>query len=374
VENLSDLHRSGEKVASEPPVCIGQARVLCDDVQRVLAYQDVMPRPVIIDYLKTLFGLHIGLYTLRLSRQLTGWIRDRRAHDACRNCPVQGTKPRPFEGCPYQQTFVVDMGGDFRSQMAALAQQSAAMEYGRLNDLIKALFTMNQLLRHARDRAELGVPDKPTEVLRFLENPTADFDADFRAHLRQLRELNGGSEKDGEQITSEEQAILDAGLSPFDTYIEIITHVRQKHHLQYLHQMMDKLLQKNTPFGALTQGKSASNPRRWNLGGRLLEVFVQLAVLRWTDRDGRKMFYSEPILIEDFLHWMEARYGFVIAGSLTGEGRRPITLEEHRAFRENAKALKDRLREIGFYDDVSDAYNVQTIQPRYPIDQRKGKA
>lgn len=49
-----------------------------------------------------------------------------------------------------------------------------------------------------------------------------------------------------------------------------------------------------------------------------------------------------------------------------------MTLEEHRAFRKNLRDLKDRLREIGFYDDLSDAYNAQTIRPRYRLDQVHG--
>ena len=31
------------------------------------------------------------------------------------------------------------------------------------------------------------------------------------------------------------------------------------------------------------------------------------------------------------------------------------------------RAFKDRLREIGFYDDLSDAYTAQTIRPRYEL-------
>jgi hypothetical protein len=147
--------------------------------------------------------------------------------------------------------------------------------------------------------------------------------------------------------------------------------VRGRHHLTYLVQLLDKLLQKNTDFGALAQSKSQTNDRRWVFGGRLLEVFVQLSVLKWREKDGQKSFYSEPVLIEDFLGWLEARYGFVIAGARLTGGRQPVTVEEHRAFRDNVRGLKDQLREIGFYDDLSDAYNAQTIRPRYPIDQRK---
>jgi hypothetical protein len=44
------------------------------------------------------------------------------------------------------------------------------------------------------------------------------------------------------------------------------------------------------------------------------------------------------------------------------------TLAEHSAFRENVRQLKLQLREIGFFDDLSDAFNAQTIRPRYTID------
>lgn len=366
VQELPEFHVGPDKVAPSPPLCSGQSRVLCDDVQRLLVYQDVIPRTVMIDYLKTIFGLHMALFTSRLARQLTGWVRDRQAHPTCLNCPVYGNHKEPFSQCPFPQSFFVDMGGDFRSRMAQLAQDSASAEYGRLIDLIKSIFTMNQLLRYANEDKGVGVADDPREVLSLLRNPPAQFDADFRAKLKQLRTRN--EDPEGQKISAEEESILSSSLPPFELFIELITHSRQKHHLNYLTQMMDKLLQKNTEYGALVQGKSSSNPRRWQLGGRLLEVFVQLAVLRWHDGPPKR-FYTQHILIEDFLPWMEARYGFVIGPPRQpGAPHRPVTIEEHRAYRENVRALKDRLREIGFYDDLSDAYNAQTIKPRYAIE------
>lgn len=368
VEGLPDLHPSSERVASAPPTCLGQARVLCDDVQRLLSYRHAVPRPVMIDYLKTIFGLHVATYTLRLSAQLSGWIGDKAPNQTCLACPVHGSHAQPFADCPYKLSFTIDMGGDFRSRMAQMAQESVSEAHGKLLDLIKALFTVNQLLRYARDERSLGIPDIPAEVLKILREPGPDFQPDFRARLKQLRTENESAE---EELSPEIRAIFDSGLPPFDIFIELVTHIRQKHHLDYLTEMIDKLFQKNSESGAMVQGKSRNNPRRWHLGGRLLEVLVQLAVLRWSEKDGKKLFYSEPILIEDFLLWAEARYGLVIGGSKLGEGRVPVTMEEHRAFRDNVRALKDRLREIGFYDDLSDAYIAQTIRPRYPIDDRK---
>jgi hypothetical protein len=366
VEDLPDMYPSDEKVTEYAPICIGQARILCDDVQRILAYRDEVPRPVMIEYLKAILGLHLGQYTLRLARQLPGWIAAKQAHAACRNCPVHGQTASPFAECPYTVSLTVDMGDDYRSRMAQLAQESAAAEFERLVDLVRAIFSMNQLLRYAREER---VNDDPMEVPSILGNPPELFESDFKALLKQIIQLNS----DDEEIPPEIQALQVSGLSAFETVIEVITHVRQKHHVSYLVQMADKLLQKNGPFGALVQGRSSRNPRRWHLGGRLLEVFVQLAVLRFDEVEGQKRFYTEPILIDDFLGWVERRYGFVVAPATTPGGRQPLTLDEHRAFRENVRGFKDRLREIGFYDDLSDAYNAQTVKPRYHL-RRKGKA
>jgi hypothetical protein len=363
VQDLPKLVPSNiDQVATNSPTCIGQARVLCDDVQRLLAYRDVVPRPVMIDYLKTIFGLHVALYTLRLSRQLAGWLKDHRANPTCIDCPVHGDRRFPFESCPYTQSFTVDMGGDYHSRMAQISQQSALAEYGQLIDLIKSLFSMNQLMRFAGDN---HIDADPRAVPEILDAREQGVDQYFNYRLGELRRKNHGDEQ---SLTADEEAISRSGLSPFDTFIELIMHVRQKHHMKYLVEFMDKLLQKNSDCGALIQGKSVNNLRRWHLGGRLLEVFVQLAVLRWKDGGPGKVFFTEHILVEDFLEWLEARYGFVIGTPSTQHGRRPITLEEHRAYRENIRALKDRLREIGFYDDLSDAYNAQTIQPRYRLE------
>lgn len=367
VEEIPDMYPSDEKVAPFPPTCVGQSRLLCDDIQRILAYRDEVPRPVMIDYLKTILGLHLGLYTLRVGRQLAGWIADKQSNPTCRECPVRGHSASPFAECPYQVSLTVDMGADFKSRMAQIAQGSASAEYDGLLDLIRAVFSMNQLLRYAREE---HLKDEPFDVPSILGSPPEGFESDFKATLKLIISQNS----DDEEVPPEIRAILDSGLSSFETLIELATHVRQKHHMTYLVQMVDKLFQKNSPFGALVQGRSTSNPRRWHLGGRLLEVFVQLGVLRFDDGpDGSKAFYTEPMLIDDFQKWIEHRYGFVIAPATKGGGRQPVTLDEHRAFRENIRALKDRLREIGFYDDLSDAYNAQTVRPRYQL-ARKGTA
>jgi hypothetical protein len=366
VEDIPQLFPSETKAAPYAPICIGQARMLCDDVLRLLAYQDCVPRSVMIEYLRAVVGVHTGLYMLRIARQLEGWIADKAAHPSCRNCPVQASNPKPFEGCPYNGgKFVVDMGTDFRSRMARMSQESAAEEYGRMAGFTRSAFVMNQLLRYATHARHPG-KDSPMDAVGILASPPPDMEGYFGARLADIKEASTRGEG---TLKPDEQALFDYDMSSFDRFIEVILHERHGHHREELRKFLDKVFQKNTEYGSLAQGKSASNPRRWHLGPRMLEVLVQLAVLHWEEKDGKKQFFTEPMLIDDFVQWVEARYGFVIAKTGNDAG---ATVSEHAAYRENMRQLRVQLREIGFFDDLSDAFNAQTLRPRYAIDQRSG--
>ena len=119
-----------------------------------------------------------------------------------------------------------------------------------------------------------------------------------------------------------------------------------------------KRLDQLSRYGALVQGKSRANPRRWHVGGRTLEVLVQLAVLKAKETPEGRHFETEPILVEDFLTWVERRYGFVIAPGVTPAGRKPVSLDEHRAFRENV--VVQRVRQ-SFHDRLGQRGDPQTV-------------
>ena len=69
------------------------------------------------------------------------------------------------------------------------------------------------------------------------------------------------------------------------------------------------------------------------------------------------------MLIDDFMGWLQRRYGFVIYAPM----HRSVPPNEQEAWRSNERALRERLHQIGFYTDLSDAYNSQTLRPRYPV-------
>ena len=65
--------------------------------------------------------------------------------------------------------------------------------------------------------------------------------------------------------------------------------------------------------------------------------------------------------------FVRERYGIYIDQLPRGDGFATTSIEDRRALRDNARAFIGRLREVGFYRDLSDAYVTQTITPRYRI-------
>jgi hypothetical protein len=64
---------------------------------------------------------------------------------------------------------------------------------------------------------------------------------------------------------------------------------------------------------------------------------------------------------------LRERYGLYIDQLPPGEEFGAPSIEDRQALRLNVQAFTARLREIGFYRDLSDAYVTQTVVPRYTI-------
>ena len=365
---------SGSHDMLEAPLCLGQARLLCDDLRRLLVYENHVPRSVMIGYLRTAIGFHLGLYLLRLFRQLTGWVQDQGAHPACLNCPVTANRPHPFGACPYafqnpqaaghlhQQEILLDMGEDHTSHMAQLSMDNCAAVYDTMNQYVPAVFLVNQLFQYARSNAyqkrfPAAQPQTVMEVLRLLENPPQGMSEYFSQRIDSILPNGQGEERPEVRSIYEMQ-----DLPPWETFIELVALERTYNYRRELTRQLDAVFMKNQDTGLLRQGKGKANRRRWYLGSRLLEFLVQIAVLQPEGSGAGTHFVSRPILIDDFVGWLRARYGLVIMPDWPD-----ATIEDNQAFNANLNHLKRRLREIGFYTDLSDAYNTQTIRPRYPI-------
>lgn len=370
VEDAPDTKSGRESFA---PLCVGAADLLAEDIQRLLFYQRFIPRSVMVDYLKILIAFHLGLYHLKLLKLLPALVRKKGSDPTCAAgaCPMDAKSPdNPFGDCPYRVGLLVDVAGQPGTPMAARAVRSADTHYRRIPPFVRAYFATKKLDEFATDLVRRGKLPKPAsgdfsvgEVLQFLDAPLrAEREKFFGQRISSLLEETSGA-KDAE-LDPELKAVTEMGLSEFDAYIEMIVALRGGFHRQYIVECLDSLLLKNRSGAALAQGRTKNAPRRFVLDSRLLEVLLQIAVLKPGGAEG---FHTGELRVDELLVFLRERYGLFIDQLPRGDGFATTSIEDRRALRDNVRAFTGRLREIGFYRDLSDAYVTQTITPRYRI-------
>lgn len=370
VEDAPDT-KSGRETF--PPLCVGAADLLAEDIQRLLFYQRFIPRSVMVDYLKILIAFHLGLYHLRLLKLLPALVRKKGSDPTCATgaCPMNAKSiDNPHGDCPYRIGIVVDVAGQPGTPMAALAERSADIHYRRIPTFVRAYFATKKLDEFATDLVRRGKLSKPAsgdfsvgEVLQLLDAPLkAEREKFFGQRISSLLEETSGA-KDAD-LDPELKAVTEMGLSEFDAYIEMIVALRGRYHRQYIVECLDSLLLKNRSGAALAQGRTKNAPRRFVLDSRLLEVLLQIAVLK---PGGAQGFHTGELRVDELLVFLRERYGIYIDQLPRGDGFPATSIEDRRALRENVRAFTGRLREVGFYRDLSDAYVTQTITPRYRI-------
>lgn len=373
-KDTADTRATGDRF---PPACIGAADLLADDIQRLLLYRDFIPRSVMVDYLKILLAFHLALYHLRLLKLLPAWQKACGAHSLCTtaSCPVQpGAVRSPQGDCPYQLGLFVDLAGHPSSATATLAARSADQYFKGIPAFLRAYFAAKKLDEFAEylfQRGKVVRPEQPFSVgeLFQLQSPafTEERERFFGERLAGLLD----SLKEGDAgLPADVAALVQLGLPEFDTYVEVLVALRGDFQRRYLVEGLDAMCLKNRPGALLAQQtRTRHAPRRFTLESRLLEVLLQLAVLR---PGGTQGYHTGELRIDELLNFLRERYGLFVDRLPGGDGVPALSIEDRKALRDNVQAFTDRLREIGFYRDVSDAYVTQTVVPRYTVPATSG--
>lgn len=357
-----------------PPLCIGSADLLADDIVRLLQYRSKIPRSVMVEYLKILLAFHLALYHLRLFKLLPELVRRKGLEQICQpaQCPARpGAEEKPQGDCPYQIGLFVDVLSQPATRVSQLAEISAEIHYRRIPKFVRAYFLTKKLDEFARHLLQFGRLSgganrelSVAEVLRLLDDAqTADREQYFGSRLLSLKEDMAGED---ETLAPEIHATFGLGLDQLNTYVECLMALRGDFQRSFIVKALDSLLLKNRPGALLAQARSTRAPRRFILDSRLLEVLLQLAVLRYDP--GTSAYYSEEIQIDRLLAFLRERYGVYIDLLPRGEGFGEPSIEDREALRQNKAAFKNKLREIGFFQDLSDAYVTQHVTPRYRIE------
>ena len=318
------------------PLLTEQAELFCDDVRRLLVYKSKIPRNVLIDYLKTITSFHLSLYIQKVIYLLPKMIE-------------AGTKDIPDDW-----SVVLDTTDNFESKVSSIAIADAEKTYNSLYKYIKATFKINSVIQKLK--LEESNSDSIEKALNILKNQINQYEIKFETYWDIVYQEQ---DEDDKNLLAE---MVKYESTYFDRYVELLLKVRGKYQHKSHIELLDSLSQKNNERGFLAQGRSKKHPRRYVLGTRLLEALVQIQVLHL---DGNK-FITQSLSVEELMNNLRNRYGLIING-LNEERFQNTDLYTHLAFKENVEAFKMKLRQIGFYNDLSDAYILQKIRPRYEL-------
>ena len=358
-----------------PPLCVGQADLLADDTLRLLAYEPYMPRSVLVEYLKTLFAFHLGLYFLRTMKLLPALVRRRSADPICApsSCPVTPDQMDTHGCCPYRVFVLADLGNDPDSPMADLARHSADVHYRRIPRYVHSHYLVRKLDEFAtylvrklgRAAAPAGGNFGVDDLLRLLEPLYAgEREGYFKMRLAGLIEDTGGTL--GDENDPEIRRVIEMGLSDLELFVEVLMALRGAYHRRYITEFLDSVF-KRRDAGMMHQ--PARGARRFVLSSHLLEVLLQISVLESSGSGCA----TRELLVDELLTFLCERYGIYVDRLPPGDGFGTPRINDLAALRMNRKDFENRLREIGFFRDLSDAFVTQTITPRYTISASGGR-
>ncbi len=346
---IPDREAGGRQRTPYPPLDTAASDRLADDVVRLLYHQELIPRSVLVEHLKMLFALHLALYHLHLMLALPARLAGAQAGNADRG------------------GLFVDVAGVPATACARLAERSARRWYGRIPAFVQATFTVKKLDDFASHLLRLRLLRRNSSGLFSVDQLIDLLGPQYRAEREQFagerltRVLEAVQGPDGD-LDPQTEDLVGLGLDRFTTYIEVITAQRVAFHRKYLRDCLDTLLLKNRPGALIAQPRRGE--RRFVLDSRLIEVLLQLALLRPDDRGGLR---TVPLRVDEFLTILRDRYGLYIDEFPPGGDLGRPGIADQAALRENRAAFVARLREIGFYTDLSDAYVTQTLMPRYRL-------
>lgn len=340
-QSISEKKKPNVTINTTRPLLKKQTELFNDDIRRLLVYSNILPRNVFIEYLKTLIAFHLAIYVMKL------------VHLLPKMCQEGTTEVED------DWSMVVDLSDDLNSTMAPIACADVEKMHNSLNRYFKSTFEVNVIQSNKR---AFGEPSTIEDVVKSLH----DINKSEVIYKWEIKNILDNIPEEEDLNAVKDMLIFFDEEDYFDKYIYLLekTSGGSSYQYKYYMDLLGNLCMKNTETKLMADGRrSRKHPRRGAMGSKLLETLVQILVL---ERDDEGKYHSRSFSIDELAQIIRDRYGLIINGA--NEHRfSNADVETLAAFQDNMAAFKNKLRQIGFYTDLSDACLLQKIRPRYNI-------
>lgn len=332
-------------------LCEAHQKQFLFDTMKLLVYKNSIPRRELFHYITVLFNFHTALFTMKTFKQINSLV-DSGKSTKCKVCTLIKNEPDidKLALCEHQPKFFVDVTLGQNRICENLSRHSIDSDYIEMYRYFKSHYKLVKIAEFAKTQGN----HEPTvdQLLGYLSNPSVEGFFTYK-----LGEIANDEDLSEDQDI---QALLAMNIPALDKYVEILCNDKSnwKNLVARHKKLMNGLCNMNREDGFLQGGRGKK--RKYVLGNLLVEVLVQLAVVS-ADYKG---FRTQPITIVNFVEWLKNRYGIYINEWPNGSD----SPETAKALNHNFNALKERLRQLGFYTDLSDASNSQVIKPRFKVE------
>jgi hypothetical protein len=283
----------------------------------------------------------------------------------------RGSDPKPGEArsnAPFRLDFFCDLTGGHDAKVKEMAEKRYTEHFKEVEAYFHSAYLMKKLEEFAlsgyitKEQREMKGKDYVSLLLGLMKHK--DLEGFFAKNISDVQ-ANARDDETGEDDPTI-QRVIDIGAerkqSKLHTFVDILCHFQHSQLRDQHRKLISSLCGFELDRGFLTGVGRGRARRRYVLGNELLEVLLQLAVLR--KRASDQKWHSREIEIGEFVYWLQERYGLLI--DKYGDNV-PEDEQTNRALAANYEHLKIRLRQLGFFTALSDASNSQVIRPRFPI-------
>lgn len=358
-------NRAEDQVVTHAFICPEQVELMREDLGLLFLYRDCIPRRELINYMTTLMVFHAALAFFQVVKIANHGLATGRFPAARGDCPRAGEARTHV---PFDLGLFCDLANGHDETVKSLSETSyrdlfkEVERYFRSGYVFKKLEEFATSYLTAEQKRQTGKEYLRLLLEGFRQHP--DLNGYFNRDIQDVIQAGRDAEtnEDDPDIARVIAVSNQRGLDRLDTFVELLLHFQYGTLREQHRKLIAGLCGIDQERGFLV-GKGRVQ-RRFVLGNELLEVLIQLAVLRCRQSDGR--FETRPVPIRDFVDWLAGRYGLLI-DRLPPDAAVDDSESVNRALVHNYDCLKTRLRQLGFFTDLADASNSQVIAPRFAI-------
>jgi hypothetical protein len=361
-----EVPRESNREAREPlpPALPKAAAFLSQDIAAFLhLYATRIPTAVLARYAMALINFELFIYTLHLMRAANALV-------------LRGDTPSLFsdntlDGALPALDLYVDVTQSRGSRTDLLAQACLNRDLEEAENFLRSNLTLRTLQLYVdgnRDLRRRLTNLKGGQYILGLWDLRSDPDvrADARGTERDLEKLFRGDDENEENIPADVKAVLDhPDLDTLSRVVEILVWAQRKNGVSGITKWLSGVGGLARTDGVLRGNLKGRRVWRYVMSDVLLEALVQLAVISPDVQraSGAGSARPEPrsVTLSAFLSFLRERFGVLIDTPPSFDA----STEAVAAAKENFAALKQRLRQMGLFFDLSDDFNAQRLYPRF---------